>query len=290
MSSKILITGASSGFGKMTVQALLDGGHSVAAAMRGVEGKNKEAAAELKVAGASIVEIDVTSDDSVNSGVSAAIDQLGGLDVVVNNAGVGVIGMQEHFTIEDFQKVMDVNVYGVQRVNRAALPHMRAQNSGLIIYISSLLGRMVLPFYGPYNASKWALEAIAENFRIELAGFGVENAIVEPGGFETNFFGNLIPASDQSRNESYGEFMNAPEQMGAAFGETLANSPDQKPEKVVEAIVGLVNADKGQRPFRTVVDNLGMGEPIKGYNEQLEGVMKAVFGNFQMSGMLSTNK
>ncbi len=290
MSHKVLITGASSGFGKMTVHALLNGGHQVAAAMRGVDGKNKANAEELIKAGASVVEIDVVSDESVDSGVKQAIEVLGGLDVVINNAGVGVIGMQEHFTIEDFQKVMDVNVYGVQRVNRAALPHLRAQGSGLIIYISSLLGRMTLPFYGPYNASKWALEAIAENYRVELSGFGVENAIVEPGGFETNFFGNLIPASDTSRNAAYGDFMNVPQQMGEGFGEALANNPEQRPEKVVDAIVGLVGMEKGQRPFRTVVDNMGMGDPIKGYNEQLEGLMKAIYGNFQMDGMLSTNQ
>ena len=290
MSSKILITGASSGFGKMTVHALLQGGHSVAAAMRGVDGKNAEAAAELKEAGASVVEIDVTDDASVDSGVSSAIEAMGGLDVVINNAGVGVVGMQEHFTIEDFQKVMDVNVYGVQRVNRAALPHLRGQGSGLIIYISSCLGRMALPFYGPYNASKWALEAIAENYRVELAGFGIENAIVEPGGFETNFFGNLIPASDQSRAEAYGDFMNVPQQMAEGFGAALAANPEQKPEKVVDAIVGLVNTDKGQRPFRTLVDHMGMGAALQGYNDQLDGVTKAIYTNFQMEGMLALNK
>lgn len=288
--SKILITGASSGFGKMTVTNLLNGGHQVAAAMRGVAGKNAEAAKELAAAGASVVEIDVTDDASVDSGVAKAIADMGGLDVVINNAGVGVVGMQEHFTIEDFQKVMDVNVYGVQRVNRAALPHLRGQGSGLIIYISSMLGRMTLPFYGPYNASKWALEAIAENYRVELAGFGIENAIIEPGGFETNFFGNLIPASDQSRAESYGDFMKVPQQMGEGFGAALAQNTEQRPEKVIDAIVGLVNTEKGQRPFRTMVDHMGMAAAMEGYNDQLEGAMKAVYGNFGMGDMLGLNK
>lgn len=288
--SKILITGASSGFGKMTVTSLLNGGHQVAAAMRGVAGKNTEAAKELEAAGAAVVEIDVTDDASVETGVAKAIADLGGLDVVINNAGVGVAGMQEHFTIEDFQKVMDVNVYGVQRVNRAALPHLRAQGSGLIIYISSMLGRMTLPFYGPYNASKWALEAIAENYRVELAGFGIENAIVEPGGFETNFFGNLIPASDQSRIADYGDFMEVPKQMGESFGAALAQNTEQRPEKVIDAIVALVNAEKGQRSFRTMVDHMGMAAAMEGYNEKLEGAMKAVYGNFQMGDMLSLNK
>lgn len=289
MGQKILITGSSSGFGKKTVLELLNKGHRVAAAMRGVNGKNQEAAAELKAAGASVVEIDVTDDASVNAGVEEAISSLGGLDVVVNNAGLGVMGMQEHFTVEDFQKVFEVNVFGVQRVNRAVLPHLRSQGSGLIVYISSCLGRMALPFYGPYNATKWALEALAENYRVELAGFGVENAIVEPGGFETEFFGNLIQPSDQSQVEAYGEFMNVPQQMGQGFGEALANNPEQKPEKVVNAIVGLVEAESGKRPFRTVVDYMGMGEPITAGNQQLEDTMKAIYGNFQMEGMLATN-
>lgn len=290
MSKNVLITGASSGFGKQAVHALLKDGHSVAAAMRGVSGKNQEAAKELEDAGASIVEIDVTSDESVNAGVADAIAKLGGLDVVINNAGVGVIGMQEHFTVDDFQKVFDVNVFGVQRVNRAALPHMRSQGAGLIIYISSLLGRMVLPFYGPYNATKWALEAIAENYRVELSGFGVENAIIEPGGFETNFFGNLITPSDESQVASYGEFMNAPQELGDSFAETLANNPQQKPELVVEAIQSLINTPDGQRPFRTPVDTLGMGAAVGPFNEAGEEMMNGIYTAFQMEGMLNVAK
>jgi len=290
MSQKVLITGASSGFGKLTVLALLEDGHSVAAAMRGVDGKNHESAKELADAGASIVEIDVLSEESVNSGVADAINKLEGLDVVINNAGVGVVGMQEHFTVNDFQKVFDVNVFGVQRVNRAAIPHLRNQESGLIIYISSLLGRMSLPFYGPYNATKWALEAMAENYRVELSGFGIENAIIEPGGFETNFFGNLIQPSDTTRVEAYGEFMNAPQQMGQAFGETLANTPEQSPQLVVDAIQNVINAPTGKKPFRTTVDKLGMGDPIAGYNEQLESITRGVYTAFGINGMLDVKK
>ena len=108
-------------------------------------------------------EIDVTDEASVESGVASATKQAGGLDVVVNNAGVGVLGLQETFDVDDWKKLFDVNVFGVQRVNRAVLPHMRERGSGLIIFVSSLLGRMTIPFYGPYNASKWALEALAED-------------------------------------------------------------------------------------------------------------------------------
>jgi NAD(P)-dependent dehydrogenase (short-subunit alcohol dehydrogenase family) len=115
-------------------------------------------------------DLDVTDDQSVQSAVEKATEEMGSIDVVINNAGIGVIGMQEHFTPDDFQKLFDINVVGVQRVNRAVLPQMREKGSGLLIHVSSLLGRMTLPFYGPYNASKWALEALAENYRVELSG------------------------------------------------------------------------------------------------------------------------
>ena len=290
MSQKVLITGSNGGFGKLITESLLNNGHQVAASMRGVSGKNKAAADSIAALGASVIEIDVTSDESVNIGVQEAIDKLGGLDIVINNAGVGVSGMQEHFTIEDWQKLFDVNVYGVQRINRAALPHLRKQGSGLILYISSLLGRMSLPFYGPYNASKWALEAMAENYRVELSGFGIENAIIEPGGFETSFFGSLIQPSDDSRNEAYGDFMNVPQQMGEGFSQALASNDLQDPQKVADAVLEVISQPVGEKPFRTTVDFMGMGEPIRPYNDQLEQIMQGVYGNFQLDGMLSVNK
>ena len=289
MGHKILITGSSSGFGKDTVKKLVNNGHQVSATMRGVKGKNAEAAAELTAAGAVVIEMDVTDENSVNTAVAQTIDELGGIDVVVNNAGVGVAGMQEHFTVDDFQKVFDVNVFGVQRVNRAVLPHMRAQGSGLIVYISSCLGRITLPFYGPYNASKWALEGMAENYRAELAGFGIENVIVEPGGFETNFVGNLLQPSDQSRVPEYGDFMNAPAQMGEGFFAALQANTEQRPEKVVDKIVELIEGERGKRPFRSVVDFMGMGDLVGPANAQLEQSMHGLYGNFQMEGMLSMN-
>ncbi len=286
MSKRILITGTSGGFGKLATLTLLKQGHKVAATMRNTQSKNQDKAKELEAAGAQIAELDVTDDNSVNSGVNQAIEMLGGLDVVVNNAGVGVVGMQEHFTTEDFQKLFDVNVFGVQRVNRATLPFLRQQGSGLVIYISSLLGRFTLPFYGPYNASKWALEAMAENYRVELSGFGIDSCIVEPGGFETSFFANLIKPSDESRNESYGEFMNAPQQLIEGFASALEQNKEQDPQHVADAIINLVTAEPGKRPFRTIVDNMGMGAALNPYNEQLEQIMTAIYGNFGMGDML----
>ena len=286
MNSRILITGASGGFGALTVKTLLSQGHTVVATMRNVESKNKAISEELAGLGAHILEMDVTSDDSVNSAVEEGIGLMGGLDVVVNNAGVGVLGIQENFTIDDFKRLFDINVFGVQRVNRAVLPHFRRQGSGLVVYVSSILGRMALPFYGPYNASKWALEAMAENYRMELSGFGVDSCLVEPGGYPTGFFNNLIMPSDTSRDAEYGDMIHAPKQAFDNFEGALAQNPAQDPQNVADAIAGLVNTPAGERPVRTVVDKMGMGDHIAPYNEQLDAIHEGIFGAFGMADML----
>lgn len=286
MSKKILITGASGGFGALTVKALLAHGHSVVGTMRGVATKNKEIAAELSGLGAHVVEMDVTQGDSVNAGVAKSMELLGGLDVVINNAGVGVLGIQENFTVEDFQRLFDINVFGVQRVTRAALPHLRQQGSGLLVNVSSLLGRMALPFYGPYNASKWALEAMTENYRIELSGFGVDACLVEPGGYATGFMNNLMFPSDTSRDESYGQMAHAPKQLFESFEGALAQNPAQNPQDVADAIAHLIATPAGERPVRTVVDKMGMGAHVEPYNKQLDQIHEGVFGAFGMGDML----
>ena len=276
MTCKILITGASAGFGRLTANTLLQKGHTVVGSMRGVNGKNQAVAEELQSAGAHIVEIDVTSDDSVTQGVAAAIDKAGGLDVLVNNAGVGVVGLQETFTPEDWRKLFDINVFGVQRMNRAVLPHLREKNSGLLVHVSSLLGRMTIPFYGPYNASKWALEAMAENYRTELSGFGVDSCLVEPGGFPTTFMDNLVKPSDSSRDDGYGELAQAPAGFLAGFEQALAANPAQDPQNVADAIADLIDTPAGQRQFRTIVDKMGMGDHLVGYNDQLEQITAGI--------------
>jgi len=290
MSKKIFITGASGGFGALTVESLLKDGHKVVGTMRATAGRNKDVAERLTQAGAQIVEMDVTDDKSVEQAVQNAIGKMGGLDVVINNAGVGVLGMQEHFTPDDLKLLFDINVFGVQRVNRAALPHLRKKESGLLIHVSSLLGRMSLPFYGPYNASKWALEALAENYRTELSGFGIESIIVEPGGYPTSFMSNLLRPSDQDRSESYGPFMEAPNAMFQSFEQALEHNTEQRPEKVAEAIARLVKLPVGEKPLRTVVDSMGMGDHIGPYNDNLDQITHGIYSAFGIDGMLSVKK
>ncbi|MBL8510924.1 MAG: SDR family oxidoreductase, partial [Betaproteobacteria bacterium] len=194
MSQTVLITGVSGGFGRLTALTLLSQGHRVIGTLRDPQGRNAQHVQSLQAAGAVIVEMDVAHDQSVEAGVSKALEVSGGkIDVVINNAGLGVHGLQECFTGQDWQRLFDINVFGVARVNRAVLPTMRRQGAGLLIHVSSLLGRIVIPFYGPYNASKWALEAMAENYRAELAPFGIDSVVVEPGGYNTEFSSHLMP-------------------------------------------------------------------------------------------------
>lgn len=290
MTKKILITGASGGFGKLIVLTLLQKGHLVAASMRDINSKNKNVADELRNAGANVLEIDVTDDSSVANGVKTAISKLNGLDVLINNAGVGVLGMQEFFTTGDFQKVFDINVFGVQRMNREVVPYFREKQDGLIVYTSSLLGRIALPFYGAYQASKWALEALAENYRVELSGFGIENCIIEPGGYPTAFSENLLRPSDLSREADYGDFAKVPEAALHNFENVMKNNPQQDPQKVANAFVELIEKTKGEKPFRTVVDFMGMADHIQKYNEHHEQIMTGLYTNFGTQGMLSVRK
>lgn len=280
MPQKILVTGASSGFGKLAVSRLLGRGHKVAAAMRGVGGRNSAAAGELAGQGALVVEIDVCDSGSVDAGVARAIEEFGGLDAVVNNAGQGVVGVQESFTPEDWQRIFDVNVFGVQRVVRAVLPHMRGKRSGLLVQISSVLGRIAVPFYGPYIASKWALEAMSENYRVELSRFGVDVVVVEPGGFLTAFLGNLMQPGDHTRDGSLAGMPREARDFLQGFEQALAANPAQDPGNVADAIVGLIEAPAGQRPFRTIVDKMGMGDAVQPYNEHFEKISSDLYSAF----------
>lgn len=285
----ILVTGASSGFGNLIVADLVKAGHRVAGTVRDPEGRNKNAAQALRDLGAEVVDIDVTDDGSVEVGVASVAAELGSIDVLVNNAGAGAHGLQENFSGDDFQRVFDVNVFGVQRMIRAVLPQMRARQSGLILNVSSLLGRVTVPFLGPYNAAKWAVEALSENYRWELSQFGVDVAVIEPGGFPTNFFANLITPSSRDRDASYGALAGAPEAMLESMGASLAENPLQKPQIVADAVLEVIETAPGERRFRNEVDKSGMAEPVIPMNLQAEKVTEALFTAFGMEGMMKLN-
>ena len=286
MAQNVLITGTNSGLGRLTALSLLEAGHTVVATMRDIDSRNKEAADELRAAGAHIVELDVTDEDSVNTAVANAVEMVGNLDVVVNNAGVGSSGLFETFTTADWQDSFDINVFGMVRVTRAALPFMRSQSSGLLVFISSAAGRIGFPFFGPYNAAKFAVEGLAETCRSDLSSLGIETCVVEPGPYPTNFIGGLMTASDSSLNDSYGDFINAPRSMIEGFEAAMSGNPDQDPQHVADAVVALLASPAGERPFRTVVDGMGIADALTPYNQAGDAVSAGLYGAFGMADLL----
>lgn len=257
MSKSVLITGASSGFGRDAALELAGRGHTVFATMRGVNGKNAEAAQALEASASEngwalhVLELDVTDEASVNAAVASAIGTAGQVDVLVNNAGVGNFGIQETFTIEQIQSIFDVNVFGVLRANRAVLPHMRERGSGQIIYISSGLGRILFPFVGPYASTKFALEALAEASSHELKPIGVETMIIEPGAYGTSFGAKMMQGADPARMENYGPV----KEMFGGMAEAFANMAAGDPQEIVDALVSAIEAGKGENPLRLCVGN-----------------------------------
>lgn len=278
---RILITGASGAVGYATCEALAARGHRVAGTMRSRTGKNTEKAEALEALGVSVVELDVTDEASVGAGVAAALDALDGLDVVFNNAGIGSYGVQELFRADEMHRVFDVNVYGVQRVMRAVLPHLRRQGSGTIVYTSSLIGRISIPFYATYCASKWALEAMAQSYRAELARFGVDSFIVEPGALPTPFLDGMLTPVDESAD--YAPEAAALEPALAGMIGFLKSNPDQTPQMVARVVADLIDEPHGERPFRVVADRTGMGDAIEGYNELLGRVTRGIYAANGMS-------
>lgn len=287
--AKILITGVSGGFGRPMALALLKRGHAVVGSVRSRQGRNADGVAALEAAGAQIVELDVTDTASTQAGVDASIEAMNGLDVLINNAGIGAYGIQELLTPEDMGRVLDVNVLGVQRVMRAALPHLRGQRRGTVLYTSSLIGRIATPFYGTYCASKWALEAIVECYRTELSGWGIESCLIEPGPMPTGFFDSMVVPDDPAREAAYGDFAAVPAASANGLAQLLDATPLQRPERVAEAVLALLEMPLGCKPFRTVVDHTGLGQDIESYNVALHDLTRTVLTRFGIAHMLDLN-
>ncbi|WP_226575123.1 SDR family oxidoreductase [Acuticoccus sediminis] len=261
MSSKIiLVTGASSGFGRLTAEALGRAGHTVYASMRDVTGRNAVSASELTaLADADIrpIELDVQSELSVESAVDAIIAESGGIDVVVHNAGHMVFGPAEAFTPEQFAQQYDVNVLGTQRLNRAVLPHMRAARTGLLVWISSSSSAGGTPPYlAPYFAAKAAMDQLAVQYAREVSRWGIETTIVVPGAFTkgTNHFAHAGSPADEARVAAYeaGPYAGFGDAVQKAFAAIVPDDAD--PTQVADMITAVVDAPFGKRPFRLHYD------------------------------------
>ena len=182
-----LVTGASSGIGRATALALATAGFHVI-------GTGRNTARDTAPAGVTYLDLDVTSDDSVASVVEQVVDRFGRIDLLVNNAGVGATGAAEEFSLAQTQHIFDINVYGVMRMTRAVLPHMRAQRSGRIINVSSLSGFVPSPFMALYVSTKHAVEGYSGSLDHEVRGYGVRILLVEPGPINTPFGANSVQA------------------------------------------------------------------------------------------------
>ncbi|MBB3178063.1 SDR family oxidoreductase [Variovorax sp. Sphag1AA] len=261
MSKVILITGASSGFGRLTAESLARAGHTVYASMRDVAGRNAgNAAAMAAIPGSDIrpIELDVQSDSSAEAAVAKIVAESGRIDVLVHNAGHMMFGPAESFTPEQFAQQYDVNVLGTQRVNRAALPHMRTARQGLLVWVSSSsVAGGTPPYLAPYFAAKAAMDALAVQYARELARWGIETSIVVPGAFTkgTNHFANAGHPADAARLAQYeadGPYKGFGDQVQKAFAEIVPDDADV--QGVADRIVDIVGAPAGQRPFRVTYD------------------------------------
>jgi NAD(P)-dependent dehydrogenase (short-subunit alcohol dehydrogenase family) len=259
----VLVTGASSGFGRLASEALARAGHTVYASMRDTATRNAAQveriaafAAEHK-ADLRTVDLDVQSQMSADAAIAHIVADAGRLDVVVHNAGHMVFGPAEAFTAEQFAHLYDVNVLGAQRVNRAALPQLRRQQQGLLVWVSSSSSAGGTPPYlAPYFAAKAAMDAMAVQYARELSRWGVETSIVVPGAFPrgTNHFAHAGAPEDQARVAEYeaGPYAGFAKQIQEAFAAIVP--PDADVSAVADAIVRIVDAPFGARPFRVHVD------------------------------------
>ncbi|GAA1383594.1 SDR family oxidoreductase [Pseudonocardia kongjuensis] len=270
--ARVLITGSGTGMGRLAARTLAARGHTVYASMRDPRGRNRTRAADLEGwAGEHghdlrVVELDVLDEASAAAAVGQVVERSGGLDVVVHNAAHLYVGITEAFDPEQVLCAFDTNAVGALRVNRAVLPVMRRQRSGLLVWVGSGTSFVVPPFLAPYTAAKAAFDSFAESVAVEVARYGIETSIVAPGPFTegTEHFPNAAAPRDEQVADAYREL----------YGETLARNGEateglfpagveQDVQAVADEIARVVGLPRGSRPYRTSVDFSDFGdEPV----------------------------
>ncbi|WP_030143244.1 SDR family oxidoreductase [Mycetocola saprophilus] len=262
MTTIVLITGASSGFGALTARALATAGHTVYAGMRETTGRNApqvQAAVDFSAeheADLRAIELDVNSQDSVDAAVAQIHAEHGRIDVLIHNAGHMVTGPTEAFTPEQLAELYNVNVLSTQRVNRAALPNMRHRGNGLVMWVSStsVLGGTP-PYLAPYFAAKAGMDSLAVSYAAELSRWGVETSIVVPGSFTngTNHFAHSGRPADQETVAEYEtRYAGLMEQVSQKLAEL--SPPDANASMVSDEIARIVALPAGTRPYRVHID------------------------------------
>jgi NAD(P)-dependent dehydrogenase (short-subunit alcohol dehydrogenase family) len=273
MAQSILVTGSSSGLGRRISETLARHGHTVFAAMRNTRGTNAAVAAALSAwaqqadLDLQVLDMDVTDDRSVHDAVQQVVDRSGRIDVVVNNAGVMVVGLSEACTLDQMRHMYDVNLFGVLRVNRAVLPLMRRQQSGLLMYLSSGGASLIYPFMGLYGASKAALEAMAETIHYEVYRFGIDTTIVQAGTYATNLATNVQVTADQQVWESYGSVGQIAQAFTQGFPIALSPERAEDPQPLADLVAQTIELPRGQRPLKV---------PIGAYTEGVGAINEAI--------------
>ena len=293
MKKVIVITGASSGFGELTAHELAKAGHVVYASMRETTGRNvphveaaKRFAAENKV-DLRTIELDVASQESVDSAIQRILSQNGRLDVVIHNAGHMVFGPAEAFTPEQLAELYDINVLSTQRVNRAALPVLRQQGEGLVVWVGSTsTSGGIPPYLAPYFAAKAGMDALAVSYAGELARWNIETTIVVPGAFTsgTNHFAHAGSPEDKARLKEYESGPTASLASEIMKGFELTAAPDADVLDVAKAVVKIVDMPFGRRPFRIHIDPAQDGAEI--VNGVADRVRAELLRNMQLADLL----
>ena len=283
MGKTILITGASSGFGRLTAETLRNSGHKIFAGFRSNDGRKKQVADELREKKIEILKLDVTDQGSVDSAIAQLLEKSNNeLDVVVNNAGMASAGISEAFTPEQARQLFEVNVFGVQRVLRATLPVLRAKRRGLVINVGSILGRITLPFFGLYGASKCAVEAMSDSYRYELSQLGVEVVLVQPSAYPTNMYAAAQQPADEELRKTYGEIAEVPDKILKTFVTLFQGENGPNPQDVATAIDQIVSAPAGSRPDRVVV---GLPFGSDAVNKAVAPIQRGVIENLGLGDL-----
>jgi NAD(P)-dependent dehydrogenase (short-subunit alcohol dehydrogenase family) len=242
----VLITGASTGIGKATALLFQQRGWNVVATMRSPQKASDLATLDNVVC----LPLDVTDSESIYKAIAIAIDKFGTIDVVVNNAGYGLVGAFETSTPEQIQRQFDTNVFGLMAVTRAVLPHLRANKQGTIVNISSVGGRTTFPLYSLYHATKWAVEGFSESLQFELRPFNIRVKIVEPGPIKTDFYDRSTDVTRNPDITDYDDFVSK------VLPKTNRAGVDGLPPEAVAQVIYQVSTDRSWK-LRYPVGNIG---------------------------------
>lgn len=261
MRKTVLITGTSSGFGKLTAVTLAAAGYNVIATMRNTGNKNAAVAEELsRISNITVTEMDVADDTSVNK----AVAQYNKIDVVINNAAIWGAGIMEAYSIEQHKRMLDINYFGVVRVYNAVLPVMRRQGTGLFINITSGASGFTIPYLVPYFTSKLAIESLTEGMQEELRPFNIDNVSIQPGVYDTGMDRKEGIQPDKPEIiAAYGEKATVPMQkmVTSLLSSIGNNSPD--PQLIADGILKIIEMEQGKRPLRFPIDPLAEGTDVE---------------------------